>query len=155
MVAKRLNCLQIDMNIYAEEPIPGETKSYYKRYIEPGDNVYNPYQLQTCHYIKKATIFLGDHSRDEVLGIWYRKILPIFHDSTEVLTYLLPTRYHLCFGLFTQERFACIWSIENSKKIDTYDYFYNYVAFLGLEDLCQHLYLPTDNEKNGCRNNGC
>ncbi len=136
LVARELNALAVDMEIYAEEPIPGESKMGFKKSLGKKGVSYNAYHLQHCQYIKKATVILGDHSHLNEPGIWYRQMSPIFHRSTQADIYLISKNSHSCLGFYGESQLK---RHQLPEKMNVSNTYYQHLLSLGLNELCDCL----------------
>lgn len=79
--ARHLNSLQIPINIFARDPVPGDSRKYATTVSrsEYSKNV----DLTNCDMIKSATIVLGTYisSQFSLHNKYFRQMIPAFNDS--------------------------------------------------------------------------
>lgn len=88
-VAKKLNDLNIKMDIIANQPVPGEISKRSSLFAKYHD-------LSQCTNIERATMFFGSYTMDNGLleNTFYQQMLATFPTNTEVDTIGLPFDKH-------------------------------------------------------------
>ena len=89
-VAKKLDDLNIPLDIIANQPVPGETrlsKTLTKKYSD----------LANCKNIRSATTILGTYNLENGLihNLFFRQMLAKFPATTQVDNFLAPHQAHL------------------------------------------------------------
>ncbi len=136
LVARELNAFETDIEIYAEEPIPGESKMGFKKAVNTSTFLQKAYHLQDCQYIKKAKIVLGDHSHLDEPNIWYRQMSPMFHKNTQANIYLFSKNSHSFLGVFGEMQLSS-YLLPDSVRVSAL--YHEQLTSLHLNKLCDYL----------------
>lgn len=124
-VAKKLDELEIPIDVVANQPVPGE--------ITQNNNLTKKYRdLSQCNHIRSAHVFLATHSNYNAWwhNVFFKQLLPKFSSSTQTKHVLLPVHQHFepnacrITGLHTNNFFSDYgytqYSEEHLDSIKTY-----------------------------------
>ena len=91
-VAKKLNDLNIPIDIIANQPVPGQSTEN-----APGSLFTKYNDLRQCKNIRSAATFIGTYNLENgfLHNSFFQQMLAQFPDSIEVNTWLIPHQNHL------------------------------------------------------------
>lgn len=92
--ARHLDDLGKPINIYAEDPVPGNSKSSAKK---NSSEFYKNHDLRNCTNIKHAEVSLGVYKNNvnRLHNKFFRQMAPLFSTNCDASVYVVPKTHHL------------------------------------------------------------
>ncbi|BCA95726.1 hypothetical protein TUM19329_20870 [Legionella antarctica] len=96
--ARHLDDLNIPIALFAEDPVPGNSKQNAKK---KGTEFYKNHDLRDCKNLHQADVILGVYKKnvDPLHNKFYRQMAPLFSEQCNASISTLPKTYHLKFSL--------------------------------------------------------
>ena len=91
--AQHLDDLGIPISLFAEDPVPGNSKEAAKKI---SSEFYKNHDLRHCKNLQHAEVLIGayKHSVNPLQNKFYRQMAPLFNEKCDAAIYTVPKTYH-------------------------------------------------------------
>ena len=92
--ARYLNDLDVEMSLYAEDPVPGSSRSDTER---SASQYAQNFDLSKCNNLKRAVVTVGTYTKNHggLQNKYFRQMTPNFYAKTDANIYTSPKSHHL------------------------------------------------------------
>lgn len=122
-MARKLNELNIPMDLYAQDPVSGDS---HENTANESSEFFKNKDLSQCHNLKSAEITVGTYQKNKggtyLDNTFYRQMIPIFSKKTDLKIYSTPKTAHLGYSPLERknfQKFLISMSVQNKRVLYT------------------------------------